>query len=167
VCRGSGTTLLEHEGGGLSEKTCPYCKGRKTSTWVAEREKSRTGVEGWIKGGITFYLCMLIYSNGWNWWSVSGTGPPAAFVLHCLCWLVAISGLIWWYLHPHPKTARRRARKQQEKLARAHAPGFTSDQEKVMGAALIAGAAYMAHRRSHHPRPPSGPNPGTKYMTGM
>ena len=143
ICRGTGHTFLEHEDGSLSEQVCPYCKGRKDSTWVAERKDTREIKRLSVKAGICFYLVALIATNGLTFWNIGNTmANPDMIVLHIAVWLLFIVGCGWWYTHPEPS-------KKKAKAKRQHAPGFSDDKEAILGAIVVGGAVLKAEHTAH------------------
>jgi len=138
VCRGTGKTYLEHADGSLSEQVCPYCHGRKDTTWLAERYRARQDHKRLVKLGILAYLAFLLLTNGIHAWGLQAPSPYM-FLAHVGAWLVGIAGLVWWYTHPKAKPGK--ARKPNP---------LTTDQEKLFGAALMGGALLKADWKRHH-----------------
>jgi hypothetical protein len=134
ICQGTGTTYLEHEDGSLSEQPCPYCKGRKDSTWLAERHRARRDGQKLMKVGICAYFGFLLLTNGIHAWGLQAPSPYM-FLVHVAFWLVGFVGLAWWYITPKPR------KKTPQQISRER---FTSDKEKLFGAAYLGGALLKA-----------------------
>lgn len=140
VCRGTGKGYIEHPDGTLTEIACTYCHGRQDDTWVADHRRRSWNRLTKFKLGIGVYMALLVLTNGIPAWSVNGDGPPAAFVLHCLAWLIGLAGCYWWLINRKVKAPR----------PSKHAPGFTDDREVLMGGAFLGGALLKTKWDSTH-----------------
>lgn len=137
ICRGSGKTYLEHTDGSLSEQPCPYCKGRKHSTWVQERTAQRRSAIGVGKVLISAYMVLLVVTNGLPFWSLAPSANNGLFALHIVAWVVGLCGLVWWFTHPKPKPKKK-------------ANPLTTDRERLMGAAVMGGVLLKSEIQQHH-----------------
>jgi hypothetical protein len=138
ICEGTGKTYLEHPDGSLSEQPCPYCQGRKDSTWLAERYRARQDHKQQMKVAICVYFGLLLLTNGIHAWGLQAPSPYM-FLVHVGAWLVGFAGLAWWYINP----------KKGNKARRPHP--LTTDREKLMGGALLGGV-LLKHEWDVHER---------------
>ena len=130
VCRGTGTTYLEHPDGSLSEEVCPYCHGAKNNVWRFDAEMGRNSRIVGLKGIIWGYSALYVLT----WYGKVWRHDYTLKWVHAVLFLVAVVGLLWAYGHPAP---RRRPKRPPNPL--------TTDQERLLGAAVIGGAMLKAH----------------------
>jgi hypothetical protein len=141
VCRGRGTTYLEHaDGSPASEEVCPYCHGRKVGTWVRERHEVRLNRTRTIKALIWSYGAALILTFTGQPFHAFWTSTMHIKVLHFLLFIVFVGGLVWIYEHP---TRVKKARKPNP---------MTTNREKFMAGGLIGAAALKHEINRRYPR---------------
>jgi len=146
VCTGKGYITAEAaDGMPLQLTTCPYCGGDGANTWVEVRAVARRQNEarrathllvGLIIATLVVYSCHSVV-----WFSADTPGP--GFGIYLLLWLGLIAGWIrYWIIRP-PKQGKAK-----------HAPGFTTDHERMavgaFAAVVAARAAWDEHIKKSH-----------------
>jgi hypothetical protein len=123
-CRGRGWIVVEDPSGAPGrEVECPYCHGRQTAGWVAERHVgrlNRLSHRRWILGAaMVVWLCcghlpwLVTDSNSY------GQQDVWALPVYVLVWIVLI---VAWVISPSKRSVVRADRRNN---------GFTDDREKV------------------------------------
>ena len=135
VCRGTGSTYLEHPDGSLAEQPCPYCKGRKDQTWVPEFHQARANRQTKTRHRgkllIAAFLFLLWETRGW----LGGVSEMLS-LLWIAMFIGGLVGLGWWYAHPKPGSGKAAPPRKPDPM--------TTPEEKLMGGALLGGA-FLKH----------------------
>jgi hypothetical protein len=138
---------LEDESGAPRRQVeCPYCKGAKNNLWVAEKREVRThnyNANRLIGKGGMLFLTGLAWQTNHLWPSYDGsTGSSWLLLAHWGVWILVVLGWVAMFMHPHRgvKPGRRSSK---------HAPGFTTDRERM---ALGLTAAGIALKGKHDAR---------------
>jgi hypothetical protein len=138
VCKGTGKMYLEHADGTLSEQTCTYCRGAKNSVWIKNRFDAKQLGYDLVKLGIAAYMIVLGLTFKLPVWARTSGAKWFHFVLIAI---LAV-GLVWMYLHPSP------SKRRQKRLAKGPNP-LTTDREKLIAGAVVAGAVVKHEWQKH------------------
>jgi len=157
ICRGKGTVEVEDAAGApRQEVPCPYCKGRKTLSWVGERRAVIYLRYRWRE--IVISACMwgttyAMWANRhWTWWWADPSqdslpiGQQAPFPWHHVafwaCWVALFA--LW--------TAKRHFLPAPNPLPQVGGKGFTTDRERASLVALAAGLVLKNRWDHRHDR---------------